>query len=108
MTIVALACLIALPLGVAVRFGSRNRFHVLPTVLAAVVGEIVGIILFGLYNRWKAAEFFASKARGAVVYFAPLDLWTRPDGLLLFLGLAAAIGLLVVLIQRTYSWMRTP
>ena len=109
MTFVALACLIALPIGVAIRFGSSNRFRVLPTVLAAVVGELVGILLFGLYNRWKVAEFFAKKTRGGgVVYFGPVDLWTRADGLLLFLGLAAGIGLLVVLIQRAYSWMRVP
>ena len=105
---IGILCIVGLPVGFAIAVGSNYGFRLLPTVAAAVIGEIAGWLLFLLYNEWKVARFLAHKEGGAVLSMGPVDWSTRVQAMLVIACLGVAVGLVVVVAHRTYLWIRSP
>jgi hypothetical protein len=100
---VLILLLIGFPL-LFIGFATRRfGFAAAPTLLASVAGEIVALVLFPTYTKWKVAAVISGRAPGAVLYFPAASLSSRIVGWLTVCAFGAAIGLIVLLLRRLYS-----
>ena len=107
MTTVFVFLVTAFPLASIAIATRRFGFTVLTTLVASVVGEILGLAVFLFYNHWKAAAFLAGRTPGAVVYFPGTNAATRITTLLVVSAFGALIGVVVLLARYVYSRARS-
>ena len=81
----------------------RFGFSVIPTLVASVVGEISGFVLFSFYSKWKADAILAGWRQGAVVTFPAPSVSGRTTAWLTICAFGVLIGLIVLLVRYVYS-----
>ena len=104
------AALIVIPLLtialVASRFGFRPRY----IIAASALAEIVGLMLYSAYNRWKVSAVLSGLASGSVGYRGTEGPRNIMVGLLMFIALGVMIALCVLtgraIILRVKSGVR--
>lgn len=90
---------------VAIAFVARNgNFRVPRLAVAAVIGELVGIVIWVGLNRFLAARVLAGKQSGLVAFFppSPSSLSDRLVTLAFILAYALAAAATVVLGRWAY------
>jgi hypothetical protein len=92
----AFVALIGLPLLLIAAVALVVGIRPFQTIAASMVGAVAGLYLYAAYNNWKVAAILSGKASGAVIYAGTDAPRNQLAGLLVFLALGAAIGLLVV------------
>ena len=103
MRTVLILLLIGFPLLFIALATRRFGFAAAPTLVASVAGEIVALVLFSAYSKWKAAAIISGRAPGAVLYFPAANLSSRIVGWLTVCAFGAAVGLVVLLLRYLYS-----
>ena len=64
----AVISFVLLPLLLMAWTRSRFGFRILHTLVASVVGEVLGLLLYASYKQEKVALILSGKASGAVAY----------------------------------------
>ena len=81
----------------------RFGYRILHTLVASVVGEVLGLFLYASYKQEKVALILSGKASGAVTYVGTDAPRGMVEALLKLFGVGIAIGL-VVLVGH---WLQT-
>jgi hypothetical protein len=105
----SIVSLLLLTLGpfVAIAFAARNGdFRALRLAVAAVVGELLGIVIWAGLNNFLAARFLAGKHSGAIVFFPPSSLGDRLVTFAFIFAYALAVAAIVLLGRWAYARAR--
>jgi hypothetical protein len=95
--------LVAFPVMFIALATRRFGFTVFPVLGASVIGELLALLLFASYNKWKGAEILSGKAPGLVAHIAVVDQRARGAAILMVCGFGIAIGLLALIVHYVYS-----
>jgi hypothetical protein len=96
-----------MPLALIALASIHFRLRLVPTLVASVVGEWLGLFLYAAYHRWRVSSILSGKASGAVGYVgteAPRG-WIESFLMLCVTGLA--VGLFVLSIHWIYARLRS-
>jgi hypothetical protein len=105
----SIVSLVLLTLGpfVAIAFAARNGdFRALRLAVAAVVGELLGIVIWAAFNTFLTARFFAGKQPGAVGFFPPSSPSDRLVTFAFIFAYALAVAAIVLLGRWAYARAR--
>jgi hypothetical protein len=99
----ALISFVVIPLVLMAWTTGRFGYRILHTLVASVVGEVLGLFLYASYKQEKVALILSGKASGAVTYVGTDAPRGMVEALLKLFGVGIAIGL-VVLVGH---WLQT-
>ena len=99
----AVISFVLLPLVLMAWTTRRFGFRILHTLVASVVGEVLGLFLYASYKQEKVALILSGKASGAITYVGTDAPRGMVEAVLKLFGVGIAIGL-VVLVGH---WLQT-
>jgi hypothetical protein len=99
---VFLISVVALPLALIALVARRVGFTIAWTLLASVAGVFLAVLLFTLYNQWKAAQILLGRSPGAVAWLGTADPSTRLVTWLTLCGIGLVIGFLAIVARWAY------
>jgi hypothetical protein len=85
----------------------RFGYRILHTLVASVVGEVLGLFLYASYKEEKVRLILSGKASGAVTYVGTEAPRGMVEALLKLAGFGIAIGLVVLAAQWVYARARS-
>jgi hypothetical protein len=92
----AVISFVLLPLVLMAWATRRFGFRILHTLVASVVGEVLGLFLYASYKQEKVALILSGKASGAVMYVGTEAPRGMVEAVLKLFGVGIAIGLVVL------------
>jgi hypothetical protein len=103
----ALISFVLIPLVLMAWTTSRFGYRILHTLVASVVGEVLGLFLYASYKQEKVALILSGKASGAVTYVGTDAPRGMIEALLKLFGVGIAIGLVVLVGHWLQTRMRS-
>ena len=85
----------------------RFGYRILHTLVASVVGEVLGLFLYASYKEEKVRLILSGKASGAVTYVGTDAPRGMVEAILKLAGFGIAIGLVVLAAHWVYARARS-
>jgi len=92
----AVGSFIVLPLLAIALIVMRFGFRPVYMVVASILGEVIGILVYSAYNHWRVSAVLTGLASGSLTYRGTLGPRNIFVSLLVFSALGATIALCVV------------
>jgi hypothetical protein len=99
----ALISFVLIPLVLMAWTTSRFGYRILHTLVASVVGEVLGLFLYASYKQEKVAQVLSGEASGAVTYIGA----AAPRGMVEALFKLSAFGIAIGLVVLAGHWVYT-
>ena len=98
---------VGLPLVLIAWTTRRFDFRTLHTLVASVVGEVLGLLLYASYKQERVAGILSGKASGAVTYVGTEAPRGMVEAILKLSAFGIAIGLVVLAGHWVYARARS-
>jgi hypothetical protein len=82
-------------------------YRILHTLVASVIGEVLGLFLYASYKEDKVGSILSGKASGAVTYVGTDAPRGVVEALLKLAGFGIVIGLVVLAVHWVYARARS-
>jgi hypothetical protein len=103
----ALISFVLIPLVLMAWTTRRFGYRILHTLVASVVGEVLGLFLYASYKQEKVRLILSGKASGAITYVGTDAPRGMVEALLRLAGFGIAIGLVVLAAHWLYVRVRS-
>ena len=103
----ALISFVVIPLVLMAWTTGRFGYRILHTLVASVVGEVLGLFLYASYKEERVRLILSGKASGAVTYVGTEAPRSMVEALLKLAGFGIAIGLVMLAAHWVYARARS-